>query len=153
MARKSRIDLLGIGDQVLLWSATMDVRTIARKIKETRGTTVNYSSVSRYISHRTAPATAIAQAKVEAVMEISKELLEGEWSKSLVEIRENYIRAKNEQDSRGMAEWMSRWQKHIEMILKLYRPPDTQITVDARQTTVERGSALKDWAKKVLSDG
>ena len=45
MSRKSKIDSLGIGDQVLLWAVTMDTRTIARKLKETTGTTLSQVSI------------------------------------------------------------------------------------------------------------
>ena len=126
----------------------MDARTIARKFRESTGTTISHVAVVNWLQKQREPRQEKALVRQESITTVTKELLEGEWGKSLVEIRENYLRAKHEDDSRGMAEWMARWQKHIEMILKLYRPPDTQITVDARQV---EGGGLKERLWKALN--
>ena len=60
------------------------------------------------------------------------------------------MKAKAEEDNRAASDWMTKWQRHIEMILRLYRPPDTQITVDARQGPT--GESLREQLWKALSE-
>ena len=130
MTRKSRIDQLGIGDQVLLWAVTMDTRAIARKFKETTGTTLSHVSIVKWLQKQREPAQERSLERQESITKVTKELLEGEWADILYEIKRAYRETESEVEKTKLR---YQWQKHIEMILKLYRPPDTQITVDARQ--------------------
>ena len=150
MTRKSRIDQLGIGDQVLLWAVTMDTRAIARKFKETTGTTLSHVSIVKWLQKQREPAQERSLERQESITRVTKELLEGEWGRTLVEIREAYMKAKAEEDNRAASDWMTKWQRHIEMILRLYRPPDTQITVDARQQA--DGESFRERLWKTLSE-
>ena len=146
MTRRSKIDILGIGDQVMLWAMNHDVRSIAKKIYETKGTNVDYTAVSRYIQQHSATQPAISEAKVDAIVKVTKDLLESEWADILYEIKKAYRGTTDEEERMKLR---TQWQKHIDMILRLYRPPDTQITVDARQQT--QGEGLKERLWKALS--
>ena len=148
MSRKAKIDQFGIGDQVLLWATTMDARTIARKFRESTGTTISHVAIVNWLQKQREPRQEKALVRQESITTVTKELLEGEWGRTLVEIREAYMKAKLEEDTRTAGEWMTKWQRHIEMILKLYRPPDTQITVDARQAE----GGLKERLWKALNE-
>src|SRR3990167_5433132 len=148
MSRKAKIDQLGIGDQGLFWATTMDARTVARKFRESTGTTISHVAVVKWLQKQREPHQERALVRQESITTVTKELLEGEWGRTLVEIREAYMKAKMEGDTRTTGEWMTKWQRHIEMILKLYRPPDTQITVDARQAE----GGLKERLWKALNE-
>src|SRR3989304_3009256 len=149
MSRRSKIDMLGIGDKVLLWAMTMDTRTIARKanenfqskIQETGMHPLSHNDIARWLVRQNETKPAIAEAKVEAVVRVTKDLLESKWAWGAVEIDRQYHEAVKREDERGAAEWFSKFQKHIELILRLYRPPETIVTVDARQTG---GEGLKE---------
>ena len=138
MTRRSKIDMLGIGDQVLLWAMNQDVRSISRKIKETTGTNVDFTSVSRYIQQHKATKPAIVEAKVDAIQKVTKDILESEWVEILFELKKDY---KDAEDEETRTRIRSQWQRHIEMLLRLYRPPETIVTVDARQ---QHGESLKE---------
>jgi len=146
MSRKSKIDSLGIGDQVLLWAVTMDTRTIARKFKETTGTTLSHVSIVKWLQKQREPAQERSLERQESITKVTKELLEGEWADILYEIKRAYRETESEVEKTKLR---YQWQKHIEMILKLYRPPDTQITVDARQGPT--GESLREQLWKVLN--
>ena len=137
MSRKAKIDQLGIGDQVLLWATTMDARTIARKFRESTGTTISHVAVVNSLQKQREPRQEKALVRQESITTVTKELLEGEWAVILYEIKRAYAATKDEEEKTKLR---YQWQRHIEMILKLYRPPDTQITVDARQA----GDGLKE---------
>jgi len=147
MSRKSKIDSLGIGDQVLLWAVTMDTRTIARKFKETTGTTLSHVSIVKWLQKQREPAQERSLERQESITKVTKELLEGEWADILYEIKRAYRETESEVEKTKLR---YQWQKHIEMILKLYRPPDTQITVDARQGPT--GESLREQLWKALSE-
>ena len=147
MSRKSKIDSLGIGDQVLLWAVTMDTRTIARKFKETTGTTLSHVSIVKWLQKQREPAKERSLERQESITKVTKELLEGEWADILYEIKRAYRETESEVEKTKLR---YQWQKHIEMILKLYRPPDTQITVDARQAA--QGEGLRERLWKHLSE-
>ena len=147
MTRKSRIDQLGIGDQVLLWAVTMDTRAIARKFKETTGTTLSHVSIVKWLQKQREPAQERSLERQESITKVTKELLEGEWADILYEIKRAYRETESEVEKTKLR---YQWQKHIEMILKLYRPPDTQITVDARQGPT--GESLREQLWKALSE-
>ena len=138
--------MLGIGDQVLLWAMSQDVRSISRKIKETTGTSVDFTAVSRYIQHHIATKPAIVEARVDAIQKVTKDLLEGEWAEILYELKKDYKAAEDEETRTRIR---SQWQRHIEMILRLYRPPETIVTVDARQAG---GEGLKERLWKLVNE-
>ena len=149
MTRRSKIDMLGIGDQVLLWAMTKDTRSIARdaneeyksKMQELDMRLLSHNDIARWLVRQSETKPAIAEAKVEAVIRVTKDLLESKWAWGAAEIDRQYHEAVKREDERGAAEWFSKFQKHIEMILRLYRPPETIVTVDARQTG---GEGLKE---------
>jgi len=110
-------------------------------VKETSGTSISHVAVVKWLEKVRRPAQEVSLVNQESITKVTKELLEGEWGRTLVEIREAYMKAKAEEDTRTAGEWMTKWQRHIEMILRLYRPPETIVTVDARQTG---GEGLKE---------
>jgi len=151
MTRRSKIDILGIGDQVLLWAMNQDVRSISRKIKETTGTSVDFTAVSRYISQHNEIKPAIAEAKAIAIREVSRALIEEHFGRILAAAEEGFERCKADHDESAAQKYLATWEKAShDLATRIIPVPTTLVAVDARQ---QGGEGLKERLWKLVNEG
>lgn len=125
MTRRSKLDEHA---DWLIMRSNQSYGKIAQEYTKTFGTTVTDDGIRKwFISRNKSDLHSETKFAAETIKRVTAEVLEGEWIRQLNEVRENYTKAKQDGDTRGMAEWNRQAQYQVSMLLKAWQPIQVQI--------------------------